>query len=252
MTPGALQLYSVREAMQDDPVGTIRKVAEMGYPGVESGGPPKGMSREEYKKLLDDLDLRVSSAHYGMATAENVNEIVDFAGLFGISVLVCGWRADAGETVDGIKAAAEGLQKSAELLKPHGLLQAYHNHWWELRDFDGRLGLEIFLENAPDACSQLDVYWASNFGAVDVPAFLRKWAGRCPLLHIKDGPLVRDQPHTAVGAGKMDIPAVIAAADESVLKWLIVELDHCATDMMTAVKESLDYLVANGLGEGRK
>jgi len=250
MKPISLQLYSVREAMKEDLLGTLQKVAEFGYPAVEFGAP-QDRSNEEFKKILDDFGLTPSSAHFGLVTKENLNQAVDFSGLYGISVLISGWRVDAWETVEGIKEAAEAYQTAAELLKPHGLQQAYHNHWWELGDLDGKRGLEIFLENAPDAYAQLDTYWACRFGEVDVPAFLNKWKTRCSTLHVKDGPLVEGQPHTAVGAGKMDIPAVIGAADEDTLQWLVVELDHCATDMLTAVKDSLDYLVAHGLGEGR-
>jgi hypothetical protein len=71
-------------------------------------------------------------------------------------------------------------------------------------------------------------------------------------LHIKDGPLVRDAPMVAVGSGKMDIPSVVAAADPAVLRWLIVELDTCATDMLEAVGKSYGYLVSKGLAKGRK
>jgi sugar phosphate isomerase/epimerase len=113
------------------------------------------------------------------------------------------------------------------------------------------MGLELLLEKAPSLLSELDIYWACNFGAVDVPALLRRQAARTPLLHVKDGPLVQGQPHTPAGAGKMDIPAVIAAADESVLEWVIVELDECATDMTEAVGQSCKYLVGEGLAEGR-
>jgi len=248
--PISLQLYSVREQMKDDLAGTLKKVAELGYPAVE-GGPPQGVAPEEFKKMLDDLGLRLSSSFYGLANEENVQAIVDYTALFGIQTLVAGYRREAWDTPDGIAEAAEALQASAERLQPHGIVQAYHNHWWELKDIDGRRGLEIFLEAAPDVHSELDVYWACRFGEVDVPALLRKWGTRCSLLHVKDGPLVEGEPHVAVGAGKMDIPGIVAAADEATLQWLIVELDQCGTDMMTAVGDSLEYLTSHGLGAGR-
>ena len=121
-----------------------------------------------------------------------------------------------------------------------------------MHELEGKLALEHFLELAPAAWAEVDAYWACNFGAVDVPALVGKWKSRIPLLHVKDGPLVEGEPHQAVGAGKMDIPAVVAAADESVLQWLTVELDQCATDMMAAVRDSYDYLVGNGLASGRR
>ena len=249
MKPIGLQLYSVREYAKDDFLGTLRKVAEMGYAGVEGG--TGGMAPAEYKKVLDDLGLRATSMYHALADEDNIQEIVDAAGVLGVNVIICGCAREAWDTPEGIRQAAAGLQPSAELLKRHGLLQAYHNHWWEVQNFDGTLGLEILYEHAPDVHSELDVYWAAHFGDVDVPAFLRKWSARCPLLHVKDGPLVQGEPHTAVGAGKMDIPAVVAAADENVLQWLTVEIDRCETDMMAAVRESLEYLLANGLGVGR-
>jgi sugar phosphate isomerase/epimerase len=252
MKPIALQLYSVREEAKEDFIAVLGKVAAMGYAGVELAGF-HGHEPQEVKKVLDDLGLRVATVHYSPATQDSVRQVVDVAGLFGAGIVVSGWRTrEAWDTVEGIREVAEALQTAAELLQPHGLIQAYHNHWWELQDFDGKRGLEIYLENAPDAHAELDVYWACRFGEVDVPAFLGRWGPRCPALHVKDGPLVQGQPHTAVGAGRMDMPAVIGAADEAVLQWLIVELDNCATDMMAAVRESLDYLVANGLGEGRR
>ena len=251
MKPISLQLYSVRREASEDFVGVLRKVAGFGYAGVEFGSL-HGLQPAEFKKLLDDLGMVGSSFHHGVATPDNVNRIVDLAGIIGCQVVVSGWRAEAWETPDGIQEAADAYQAAAELLKPHGLIQAYHNPWWELKDFNGRRGLEIFYDLAPDAHSQLDIYWASRFGEVDVAAFLKAHGDRCSTLHVKDGPLVQGQPHTAVGAGKMDIPAIIRAADDKTLQWLVVELDECATDMLVAVQQSLDYLVAQGLGTGRQ
>ena len=249
MKPIALQLYTVREQMKQDLPGTLKQVANFGYVGVE--GLPGGQPREA-KRILDDLGLKATSLHWAPATPDNIQEIVDAAGLLDIHVVCSGWKnREDWDSPDGVRRIAAGIQESAALLKAHGLIHAYHNHWWEMQDLDGTLGLERFLAAAPDAGSELDVYWACNFGAVDVPALLGRWKTRCPVLHIKDGPLVRDEPHTAVGAGKMDIPAVVAAADEDVCQWLIVELDRCATDIVAAAKDSLDYLVANGLGRAR-
>ena len=71
---------------------------------------------------------------------------------------------------------------------------------------------------------------------------MQRIAKRAPLLHIKDGPLVKDEPMVAVGRGKQPIANIIAAADADVLEWLIVELDACATDVTTAVGESRTFL----------
>ena len=87
----------------------------------------------------------------------------------------------------------------------------------------------------------------------DPVAVVGKWGKRAPLLHIKDGMLEQGKHvHTAVGKGRLDWPAIIGAADEATLQWLIVELDACETDMLEAVADSYAYLVGNGLASGNK
>jgi len=255
MKPISLQLYSVREEAKSDFPGVLKQVADIGYKAVEPAGL-MDRTPKEYRALLDDVGLTASSMHGGLPTPENVSEIVDIAKTVGCDIVISGKGPDDFKTLDAIGAVADAFQQAAELIRPHGLRMGYHNHYWEFDEVDGRLGYEILLERMPDASSQLDTYWASNFGKIDVPAIVGKYAGRLPTLHIKDGPLTRGadgiDPHTAVGAGKMDIPAVIGAADPSVLEWLIVELDYCATDMMQAVRGSYQYLTGQGLAEGNR
>jgi len=251
MKPLALQLYTLRQRSAENFFGVLREVAEIGYAGVELAGL-FDHKVEEVRKVLDDLGLICASSDHPPVTAENLSQAVDFAGALGCTLFMGGWNRDDWQTLDGVKRAADAYQQANELLEPHGIRLCYHNHWWEMHEIDGKLALEHFLELAPAAWAQMDVYWASNFGKVDVPALLTKWSARVPMLHIKDGPLVEGEPHTAVGAGKMDIPACIAAASEETLEWLIVELDECAGDMTQAVRESYAYMTTNALAKGSK
>jgi len=250
LAPVSVQLFSVRDEAAKDIIGVLKKIAGFGYKGVEFAGL-HGHSPSEIRKVLEDLGLVASSAHVGLPTRENVGEMLDTAHTLGYSMMIAGRGPDDFKTLDAISRAADAFQSAAALL-PKGVRLGYHNHWWEFNRVDGRLGLDFFLERAPGIFSQLDVYWAAHFGAVDVAKFLAEHKKRTPSLHIKDGPLVRDLPHTAVGKGKMNIPSIVKAADPKTLKWLVVELDSCATDMMTAVKESCDYLTSQGLGEGNR
>jgi len=267
--PIGLQLYTLREQAKADFLGVLRKVAETGYVAVEFAGL-HGQTPQQVRAWLDDLGLVACSAHMGLTTKDNLQQQVDAAAALGFQTIVGGWKREDWDSLDGIRRAAEAWQHAAELLKPHGLSAAYHNHWWEMKQFysetqptkrgavvmlepkNPKYGLEIFAEAAPAVGLQIDVYWACNFGKVDAPALVKKWAKRAPLLHLKDGPLVEGQPHTAVGAGKMDIPAVVAAADKKVLKWLIVELDSCATDMTQAAVDSYTYLTGKKLAQGKR
>lgn len=251
MKPIALQLYSLRERAKEDFVGVLEDVAAMGYVGVEPAGL-QGMTAREVRKVLDDLELVCCSTHGGLPTKETINQRADEAAELGTDMLVSGLGPKDFETAEKMKAGLDRLGEAAQLVAERQMRFAYHNHWWEFEKVDGKLPYERMLSSVPALSSQLDVYWAANFGAVDVPELLARHSGRVPSLHIKDGPLVKGEPHTAVGAGKMDIPAVIGAADEDVLEWLVVELDECATDMTEAVRQSCKYLLGEGLGRGRR
>jgi len=247
--PISLQLYSLREEAAKDFPGVLKKVADMGYVGVEFAGL-HGMSPAEVRKVLDDLGLVASSIHGPMPNEENVNEVVDAARTLGYSRHVAGFGPPGFETKEATLASAATAQKAAELLKPHGITFGIHNHYWEFdHQIDGRYPHEIFMAAAPDVFAQIDTYWV-KVGGADPAAIVKQYGARAPLLHIKDGPGSRKEAMTAVGKGIMNWQAVIGAAAETT-EWLIVELDRCDTDMAEAVAESCRYLVANGFGKGR-
>ncbi len=258
--PISIQMYTVRDLTRtpEDYRKIVREIAAIGYAGIEAG-PPKDMSPAEFKRFVNDLGMVISSGG-GTPTKETIDQVVERSKALGVQQLMGGHGPDQFKTLDEIKKTAEVFQTAAELLAPHGLEMCYHNHWWELATIGDdagkqRYGLDILLELAPALKCEIDIYWASNFGTVDVPALVMKHASRTPLLHEKDGPLEKDKPHTAVGSGKLDIPPSIHSADPKVLRWLIVELDHYGPGndkVMEAVRESYRFLTSTGLAEGRE
>lgn len=239
----ALQLYSVREYAEKDYEGTVRKVAEIGYPAVETAGFP-GTTPEKAARLFKDLGLTVSSAHEGLPIGPNKQRILETLEALGKPALIATQIGpDDVKTMDTIKALCDRLNEGYQVAKANGLVYAIHNHWWEFGQVNGRLVHEVMKELLdPGVLFEIDTYWTS-VGGSDPAAVVKSLGKRAPFLHIKDGPLERNQPQTALGDGKMDIPAVLEAAQPAA--WQIVELDDCATDMMTAVERSYQYL--NGL-----
>jgi sugar phosphate isomerase/epimerase len=129
---------------------------------------------------------------------------------------------------------------------------SYHNHDHEMVLIDGRHAFEILLELAPRLRPQVDTYWASDHGKYDPAEFVANVGARARSIHIKDGPLEKGAAMTALGTGRMDIPAVVEAADAfEGIEWLIVELDRCDGDMLQAVEQSAKYMIGEGLAEGR-
>ncbi|NOY81537.1 MAG: sugar phosphate isomerase/epimerase [Kiritimatiellaeota bacterium] len=247
--PISLQLYSLREDAAHDFPGVLARVADMGYVGVEFAGL-HGMPPAEVRAVLDDVGLVASSTHGPLPTADNVEEIVETARVLGYTRHIAGFGPQQFETREKTLEAAEKAQRAAELLQPHGLTFGLHNHWWEFSTrIDGRYAHELLMEAAPGVFAEIDTYWV-KVGGADPAAVVRRYGARAPLLHIKDGPGVREAAMAAIGTGVMDWQAVVGAAGEYT-EWLIVELDRCDSDMAEAVAASCRYLVSNGFARGR-
>ncbi len=249
MKPIALQLYSLRETAAEDFAGVLQQVADIGYVGVEFAGL-YGMEPAEVKKIVDDLGLQVASAHMPMPTADNAPQLIEECSTLGVTRLVTGPGGPV-DTMEAVLAAAQRQNAAVAALAGSGIEFGLHNHWQEFEEVEGRLPEDVMLEEVPGLFAQLDVYWVAC-GGPDPVETVARLKHRAPLLHIKDGNIEPRQPHTAVGKGVLDIPAIVNAAEPNVLDWLIVELDSCATDMLQAVKDSYRYMIDNGLASGNK
>lgn len=252
MKPIALQLYSVRDYCEKDFAGTIKKVADMGYKGVEPAGF-FDLSPAEFKKIVNDCGMEVSSSHGPwIRTMENVSEAIDVAGTLGIDLVCSGFGKDAYEDRDAIKRTADFINEAIGKLKGSGLKLFMHNHYWEFEKLGGKLKYEYFEEMVPEALFEIDAYWTSNFGANDVTEMVGKFKDKMPLIHMKDGQLLPDTDMMPLGTGKMDIKGALDAADPDLLRWIIVELDRVAGDSLEAVEKSYEFMTNQGWAEGNK
>ena len=250
MKPISVQLYALREESSKDFRGVLKSISEMGYAGVEPFNL-FGIEATEFKKIIEDLGMQVSSSHYPWANRADVNEVVDQVGKLGLNRAAAGFGPDDVKDRDAVQRTVDTINELCEQLAKSNVSLFLHNHYWEFQSVDGELPYHTFFNNCPTVQFEVDTYWASNFGACDVPAEVARVKSRAPLLHIKDGPLEQGKAHVAVGQGEMDISGTIAAADPDVLEWIIVELDACDTNMTTAIRESYDFLTSQGLASGQ-
>ncbi|HUS47504.1 MAG TPA: sugar phosphate isomerase/epimerase [Phycisphaerae bacterium] len=258
MKPLGCQVHSVRELAAKDYLGTLRRLAEIGYKGVEIGrlgdcGP------KEVRKVLDEMGVACIGLHGAIPNPEGISEAVDTLGALGCKTCLCNLEPPHYESADLVRSAAERFAQARQLLAPHGVRLVYHNHWWEMKRLDGQLAYDLFFQTAGEALAEIDVYWAAVgqavFGEGDVVELVGRYRSRLPLMHLKDGPLTGGEPraaNVAVGSGAMDIPACVKAADPDVLEWLIVEFDSCETDILQAVRDSYDYITRQGLAAGAR
>lgn len=248
--PISLQLYSVREQLKQDVPGTLKALGEMGYVGLEPAKLPGGYSAEQFGKIINDLGMAVSAYQGGAPVGDDAQQILDEAQGLGTQHVVCPWyQSEWFGSMDGIRQVADVMNQAVENCARRGMTFGYHNHDFELQLVDGKPALLHLNElTGGKMFNTVDTYWV-QVGGQDPVEVIRKLGSCANLLHIKDGPRDKEQPMTAVGAGKMNFPPIVAAAEAA--QWLVVELDHCATDMMEAVKQSIDYLAETGLGRKR-
>ncbi len=248
--PIGLQLYTVRKVAEAQGYeDTVRKVAAMGYAGVEPAGFP-GSTAKDAAKLFADLGLAVPSAHVPLAIGEKKNEAIETLQILGSKRAISGLGPKEFETLDLVKAACDKFNEAHANCKAAGLEFGIHNHWWEFQEVEGQLVYKVVLEQLdPAILFEIDTYWVQT-GGCDPAAVVAEMGKRSPLLHIKDGPAQQKVPQTAVGEGRLDFAKIVTAGGANT-EWLIVELDDCATDMMEAVQKSVTFLTSKGLGRGK-
>ena len=226
MIPIALQLYTVRDDLVEDPVRTIETVAEIGYQGVE-GGTPTGMSNKDYLSLLNDNNLTlIGSGTSTTGLRDNLPKTVENCAELGINTLMCGiggeLRQNDGDWKRVVAELAEGCAKASEV----GLRILYHNHAFEFEDkVDGQYGLDYLFDTIPevDIQAELDTYWIKA-GGEDPVAYINKYAGRLPRLHIKDqAPANEECPFAEIGHGILSWDEIFSAASLAGIEWYVVE-----------------------------
>jgi sugar phosphate isomerase/epimerase len=240
--PIALQLYSVREALDKDFEGVVRRVAAMGYEGVEVPNFP-GTTPQAAGKLFRELNLKVAAIHMFPpprgAKLQEATEILAAVG--GTNRVVSGYGPDDFKTTEQSLRTCAAINAAYREAKDMGIQLGIHNHWWEYEPVEGRYPFEIMLEEVdPGVEFEIDTYWVRTAGG-DPAEIVRRMGKRAPLLHIKDGPATKKDPMQAIGTGVVDFPAVLAAGKGNT-EWLIVELDRVAGDMFEAVEKSVNYL----------
>lgn len=251
--PIGLQLYPFREALAADFEGGLARIADIGYVAVEFLGL-HGHSPKSVAHTVDRLGLRVCASHVSPPIEETIESVLEEARVLQYTIPVTNTDRAALEAEQQVRETAAHLQQAAQLLKERGLRFALHNHWWEFRNrVGGRFAYDAIMEQAPTLYSELDVYWAAYGGNTDAAQVVATYRDRIPLLHVKDGTLADTGAHTPVGSGALDIPGIIAAADPSLVEWLIVDLlEDPDADMFESARESYRYLTAEGLAEGRR
>lgn len=241
----ALQLYTVRSLTQGDFLGTLRAVADMGYPAVEFAGFG-GLSADQLKAALDDMGLRAMGAHVQLdAFASRLPEVCAELRTLGAEYAIVPYLGeDRRGDVDQARWLAGTFNEWGARCKEEGIRFGYHNHDFEFNPLPGEQPATLFdillAETDPNVVAlELDVFWV-RYAGVDPLQLIRRHPDRFPLLHLKDMEAGAERDDAPVGAGVIDWSPILAATETSAA-WYIVEQDN-PRDPLADVERSLRHL----------
>ena len=263
--PVAVQVYSVREDAKADLRGTLEKIKEMGYDGVEFAGLYNN-TPEDIKKMCEEIGLTPISAHVPyidmMGAPKGI--LAKYATIGCKYVAVPYLTPDYRPGTVCFSEVIENIKLLGKVAKEMGMQLLYHNHDFEFMKLDGKYALDILYDEVPAEYLQteLDTCWVNVGG--EVPAeYIAKYNGRCPVVHLKDFygeksenmyeliGIKTEAPKRPsnfelrpVGSGIQDFPAILKAAEAAGTEWVVVEQDHPSMGLtpMESIKKSREYL----------
>jgi sugar phosphate isomerase/epimerase len=257
-----LQLYSIRDDMKKDPLGSLKQLAAMGYKHVEHANYVDrkfyGYSPKEFKKVLDDLGMKMPSGHTVLGPKHWDTTKKDFTDLWKYTVedaAVLGQQfvispsldKEYRETADHLKRFMDVFNQSGELCKKSGMKFGYHNHAFEFSEkLDGKVVYDIILENTdPDlVIQQLDIGNLYNGGAKAID-IANKFPGRFQSMHVKDEVLSKsgDEKYESavLGTGIVNVKEVIDIGRKSggTIHFIIEQESYQGKTPMECMKENL-------------
>jgi len=258
------QLYTLRDAMQQDPQGTLAKVAQIGYNSVEGAtytGSEKfyGMDSKTFADVLKQHGLIMPSSHYRLGQEKtngadtqgtmlhDWDKAVDDAAAVGVKYMVCAYlSAEERGDIDHYKQLAEQFNKAAERCKKANIQFCYHNHDFEFVEQNGQMPYHVLLANTDKDLvkMEIDLYWVTKAGHDPIEIF-NQHPGRFPLWHVKDMDKTPEHSFTEVGNGTIDFKKIFKEADKAGLKYFFVEQDKCPGSPFDSITQSYNYIKKN-------
>ncbi|MGI8581311.1 MAG: sugar phosphate isomerase/epimerase family protein [Chitinophagaceae bacterium] len=260
-----IQLYSVRDDMKKDPLNTLKQLAAMGYKNVEHANYVDrkfyGYTAKEFKKVLNDLGLKMPSGHTVMRTRHWDEVTKDFTDEWKYTVedaktvgqryvITPSFDESLRKNYDSLISLLEKFNKSGELCKKSGLKFGYHNHDFEFRySLNDKKIYDIILEHTDPAlvAQQIDIGNMLEAGGMALE-ILKKYPGRFESMHVKDevkaenkGEMSGKLESTILGKGIVPVKQIIDFARKSggTKEFIIEQESYQGKTPLECVKEDL-------------
>lgn len=251
-----VQLYTLRDQLAEDFEGTLRHVAGLGYEGVEFfnyGDIPA----TRMKELLEELGLKAIGCHIQLSSLkDNLQAEIDYLKTIGSKYAICPWLPEELRSVEAWQQHLVDLAEIGKACTAQGIELLYHNHDFEFSTkIDGQMVFEALFERVPaeDLKVEMDIGWV-QYSGIDPVSYIHKYAGRLPLLHLKDFLKESRDPNKSIdtvelGEGSLPLEQIIQAASDAQVDWIIVEQDSCTNPPLESVETSMNWLRQNYLNK---
>lgn len=239
-----VQLYTLRKEMLADNIGTLKRLAGLGYKELESAGSAKGnyygLTPSEMKKVTKDLGMNLRSGH--VHYDDKWQKTIDEAAEAGQEYVIVSSMPSKGQTVDNYKRVAEAFNKAGEASKKSNLYFGYHNHDYEFEKENGKMLYEVLVENtSPEFVNlEMDLGWVVVTGNDPIDLF-KKYPGRFPLWHLKDMDMAKKQS-IEFGKGGLNLKQILGASKQSGMKYFFVEQEEYTGTPFESLEYNFKYL----------
>ena len=242
-----IQLWTVKEALAKDPLAVLKHLSASGYKQIESFEGDKGifwgMKNTAFKKTMDDLGMKIVSAHCD--NTKDFERKAAEAGEIGMKYLICPYKGPQ-KSIDQFKRFADEFNACGEIAKKHSIRFAYHNHDYSFVPMDGVVPQDVMmnLTNPATVDFEMDMYWTVAAG-VDPIAYMKKFPNRFKLVHVKDLVKLPKGEHEScvIGKGTIDYKALLPQASKQGVQYFIVEQEaYTGTNELDAAKADAAYV----------
>ncbi|WP_238327550.1 sugar phosphate isomerase/epimerase family protein [Paenibacillus gorillae] len=238
----AAQLSTVRKELKQDFEGVLRELHRMGWTAVQIDGL-HGNPAKDIAAIMNELGLRTAGMHVGLERMKHdLDAVLEEGRLFQTKDFICHSLPDGLQTPEGYASVRSDLLSVAERVKGTGFRAGYHNHDFEFHTkLDGKYALEYLLED-PAVYPEIDTYWVRK-GGLDPLTFISSYAGRMPILHLKDMTSDGREYFAEIGTGLIDFVPILRWGLENGVEWFAVEQDYCPGSPLDSLALSLENLL---------
>ncbi|HYG03282.1 MAG TPA: sugar phosphate isomerase/epimerase family protein [Chryseosolibacter sp.] len=245
-----LQLYTLRDTINNNPKEILKQVAGFGYKELETysyaDGKIFGMPFQDFVSCVRDFGMEVTSGHYplGMASGDQWKKAVEDAKKARQPYMVVPWiEENERKSIDDYKRICETLNKAGEVTNQHGIRFGYHNHAFEFEALDGQVPFDLMLKECdPKLVSmELDLYWVYRAG-YDPVTYFKNHPGRFEQWHVKDMDPTNKERNADIGTGTIDFRSLFEHAKLSGLKHFYVEQETYPGKPIDSVQASIANL----------